>query len=260
MTFIMPFPVLRPSPFKSYAPPALLATIVLLASLVAGCLCCTQPSSTFYYGNSYTINVTGLDGYSGSGITRILVPVPVSDGQPVYAAENVSRQTIIFPPPVSVFADYQAVNQTKFVNNTAWTASLVTTEHGPMIEFSSRDASLSDFMCLLGKQEYPSTSEHDAYKQRFDRAVSKPLSPESPEPAGKYTVPDIYSSGNYSSYLFIDGSLTPGSQTAKDISVEISYAMGISYANGGFQGMDYHIAELIPGNTTGWIPVTVYRD
>lgn len=242
--------------------PILLLILILSAAVaLSGCTMtgCNLLNTNYYYGNSYTVTVTGLSNYTGSDEFMILVPVPVLDGAPAYTEEQIGKAMLIFPPPVSVFADYQTVHESRLINNTGWTATLINTERGPMIGLTSDNASLSDIMLIVGINKEVPAPEREKYVDRS--SGDQPLHPLSPEPAGSYTIRSNYSSlGCYASYVFIDGTLTLlQGDTAGNISVSAEYHELFAEGSVPFSRLGYQINESIPSATTGWIPVTVRK-
>jgi hypothetical protein len=70
---------------------------------------------------SYHVWITGLEGVSGEGVTTLLVPLPMKDGE------------MVIPPS-------RLVNQT-FEN---WTTALLKTEDGTMLAFQDQHSNLTD--------------------------------------------------------------------------------------------------------------------
>ena len=252
------------SSFRNSLPLVIFTCIILgTAMAVSGCCGitgCNLFSTQDLYENSYTVTVTGLSNYTGSDGFRILLPAPMLNGTPAYTGNEIRSGRLIFPPPVSIFADYETVNESRLVNNTGWTASLVDTERGPMIELTPANVSLSDIMYILIVTKDVPVSERDQYPKDAVNQTVGPLYPVASEPAGSYTVPTYYSYGKYSSYLLMDGSLTPlpGAEVG-NISVSVDYHELFAEGSVPTFRQSCQINESLPGNVTGWIPVTVQK-
>lgn len=246
---------------RSLSLAVLLLLVLTTALAVSGCCSitgCNLFDNNYHYDSSYTVTVTGLGNYTGSEGFRILVPIPLLSGEPGYTADQVSSARLLFPPPVSVFADYKTTYESRLVNNTGWTASLVSSEYGPMIALSSGNASLSDILLTLGQGKEVPASEREKYTDR--RPGESPLYPRTSDAAGSYTVPASYSYGNYSSYVSIDGTMTPGQGvTAGNISVSVEYSELLAEGSVPVFRRSCQINESIPPGVTGWIPVTVQK-
>ena len=243
-------------------PTAILLMIVLAAIATSGCLGftgCNLFDSKFIYSNSYTVTVTGLSNYTGGDGFRLLLPAPLVKGTPAFTEEQVRAGMLIFPPPVSVFADYQTVHTSQLVNNTGWTAALVNTEHGQMIEFSASNASPSDFMYILIVTKDVPGSEREKYPSDTNPAGDGPLYPLSSDSAGSFTVPVNNSYGNYSSYLFIAGPIPGQSVSVGNISVSVDYHELFAEGSVPTFRQSCQINESIPASVSGWIPVTVWK-
>lgn len=243
---------------------ALLIFALTAATSVSGCCgltgCNLFGSNKYYYDSSYTLTLTGLNNYTGSEGFRILVPVPVLSGEAMYTDAEIRSADLIFPPPVSVFADYETVHTSKLVNNTGWTAALVTTDYGPMIQLTPANASLSDLELLLFTDKEVPEADSGKFSRGTDPQAGMPLAPISAETSGSYSVPPSYSYGNYSSVVLFDGSLAPRQgEAAGNISLNVAYHELFAQGSVPVFREECRIDEAIPGNVTGWIPVRVEK-
>ena len=201
--------------------------IILLSIFISGC---GEPSCPPF--GLYQIGVTGLDGFRGEGFTEIFVPIPVMEGQPLFADNN------------------------SFTLSGNWSLRTVDTDRGKMYALQTNDIDLTNIDTHLSREllERP----HDDDVRVITGAKEFPLCPVSSEASLFNKLPDSNTeSKSYTSYVYIGKDVKPKGDNGTIIFDLVLDVTGKSRA--GQYSASYHayIGESIPANVTGWIPVTV---
>ncbi|WP_424358473.1 hypothetical protein [Methanocella sp. MCL-LM] len=201
--------------------------LIALSVLTSGC---GEPSRPPF--SLYQIGVTGLDGFRGEGFTEIFVPIPVMEGQPLFADDN------------------------SFTLSGNWSLRTVDTDRGKMYALQTNDIDLTNIDMHLSR-ELPERP-HDEDVRVITDAKEFPLYPVSSEASLFNKLPDSNTeSKSYTSYVYIGKDVKPKGDNGTIIFDLVLDVTGKSSA--GQYSASYHayIGESIPANVTGWIPVTV---
>ncbi|OED06743.1 hypothetical protein [Methanosarcina barkeri] len=104
----------------------------------------------------YTVKIDGLSGTEVSGTTKILVPIPATK-EGVFAITPSQEkpsffksllQEYVFHTPEKYIRGIYFENTTESLDNKSlngnWTTSIVSTKHGPMLEFRTNESVLAD--------------------------------------------------------------------------------------------------------------------
>ncbi|MCD1293934.1 hypothetical protein CUJ83_02850 [Methanocella sp. CWC-04] len=252
---------------------AFLFMIIILSVAVCGCDDPFLPRAPFY---QYSAEVTGLEDFATeNGSATIMLPVPAVYGSPILAdgwtsndrfpydqerhgTESVGPLNTSYGPMLAVninMTDYYLsyARVTPIAVSPGQNMSTVPTVVPDRI---NKSWSFDDISVLSGGSvallDY-STSEEG--RREVAKFLDSPLLPAVKESSGPQ---------DYMSYIYIDENLRPLNENSSlDISIMLRVNLNHNKLNASEEGVrsfefhTYTIRETIPGNTTGFIPVTV---
>ena len=175
----------------------------------------------------YSVDIEGLNNYQPSLITDIIVPVPMRDGEQVFADEDLQYQTF-----------------------GGWKTVLVMTRFGKMLAFESVGRNLTDIHAVF-EQKYPSGT-------KIENITLESLSPVLPYVASPYSHLNTGDnpSRDYSTIVYIPDTIRPlhPATDALMFNLELYAFEGMQHSQ---DGASYRVtvSERIPAGVVNMTPV-----
>jgi len=185
-------------------------------------------TTPIYY---YDIEITGLDHYQNIGITDIIVPLPVKDGEQIFTDEELQYRS---------FGD--------------WTSLLVMTKEGKMLAFQSTNATLTDIRASFRKEVDVDMLSQIKNPVKYG-ALLHPISDVVPHRPNERDDYRVYMP-SYVTYIYIDEDIEPMYGGDNPITFHVCFVGSGRRVLGVWEGMySESIHEEIPEDLGGPIPV-----